>query len=175
MFHIADVSKLRIYVQVPQGYAPAVTSELSADLLFNEHPGKTFTGKLVDSAHAFDPATRTLLVQFAVDNAQGELMPGGYTEAHLKLPSSAGSMRLPVNTLVFRSSGMQVAIVGEDGIVQMKNITIGRDFGKEVEVVSGLAATDSIIINPPDSLITGEKVRIAPPAKEEPKKDEKKS
>ncbi len=175
MFHIAEVNRLRVYVQVPETYTPAVTPDLTAELHFTEHPGKTFPARLVDSAHAFDPATRTLLVQFSVDNENGELMPGGYTEAHLKLPVPASQIRLPVNTLVFRADGLQVAVVDENGTAQLKTITLGRDFGKEVEVVAGIAAGDTVIVNPPDSIVSGEKVRIAPPAKDEGKKDEKKS
>jgi RND family efflux transporter MFP subunit len=175
LFHIADVSRLRVYVQVPETYTPDVTKDLKAELHFPEHPGKAYAAELTDSAHAFDPATRTLLVQFSAANPEGELMPGGYTEVHLTLPAHGSFVRLPVNTLLFRAEGMQVAVVGADHKAQLKNITIGRDFGKEVEVVAGIAPGDSIIVNPPDSLISGETVRIAEPEKTEEKKGGKKS
>lgn len=173
MFHIADVSKLRIYVQVPQSYTPSISPEVAAVLHFSEQPGKEFKAQFVDTSHALDSATRTLLVQFSVDNAEGTLMPGGYTETHLKLPGQASAVRLPANTLLFRSDGLQVAIVDADSKAQLKSITLGRDFGKEVEVVAGIAPGDAIVLNPPDSLISGEKVRVAEPKKDD-KKEEKK-
>jgi RND family efflux transporter MFP subunit len=175
LFHIADVSKLRVYVQVPENYTPAVTPELKAELSFPQHPGKVFEASLTDTAHALDPTSRTLLVQFETDNANGELMPGGYTEAHLKLPTRSSTVRLPVNTLIFRSEGIQVATVDAEGKAQLKTITIGRDFGKAVEVVAGVGPGDTVIINPPDSLISNEAVHIAEPDKDAAKKDDKKS
>jgi RND family efflux transporter MFP subunit len=175
MFHIADVHELRVYVQVPETYTIGINSQLKAELHFTEHPGKVFDALLVDTAHAFDPGTRTLLVQFSVNNIDGNLMPGGYTEAHLLLPSRTANVRLPVNTLVFRSGGLQVGVVDAEGKAQLKDITLGRDFGKEVEVTAGISPGDTIIINPPDSLISGEKVRVMAPEKSEEKKDDKKS
>ena len=174
MFHVADVAKLRAYVEVPQTYTPMVKPELKAELHFSEHPGKNFDGKLIDTSHALNPTTHTLLVQFEIDNKNGELMPGGYVEAHLKLPAQEGSIRLPVNTLIFRSDGLQTAVVDANGIAQLKTIKLGRDFGKEVEVLSGITAGDSIIINPSDSLTSGQKVKILEPEKTDDKKPEEK-
>lgn len=177
LFHIADVNKLRIYVQVPENYTAAITPEIKAELHFPEYPTKIFTADFTDTAHALDSTTRTLLVEFSVDNAKHDLIPGGYTEVHLKLPSSASTVRLPANTLIFRSEGIEAAIVDGNGKAQLKPITISRDFGKEVEIVAGISPGDSVIVNPPDSLISDEKVNIAQPKKDDKadaKKDEKK-
>lgn len=171
LFRIAQADKLRIYVPVPQNYASAVTPDLMAELHYPDHPGESFTATLYHSAEALDPVTRSLLIEFKVDNQKGELLPGGYVEVHLKIPSDGSISRLPVNTLIFRSEGTQVATVDKDGKALLKSIKTGRDFGNEIEVVSGLEADDQVIINPPDSLTSGEKVKIVVP---EEKKDDKK-
>jgi RND family efflux transporter MFP subunit len=164
LFHIAATQTLRVFINVPQSDSQAAKPGLIADLTLPEFPGKTFKGKLVRTADSIDPATRTLLVEVDVDNSSGELLPGAYTEVHLKVPTGVPSLILPVTTLIFRSQGMQVATVQGGNRAVLSNIVIGRDMGTEVEVVSGLTADDSVIVSPPDSLITGETVRIATPA-----------
>jgi RND family efflux transporter MFP subunit len=160
LFHIAATQTLRVFINVPQADSQAAKPGLVADLTMPEFPGKTFKGKLARTADSIDPATRTLLVEVDVDNANGELLPGAYTEVHLKVPTGVPSLILPVTTLIFRSQGMQVATVQEGKRATLTNVVIGRDMGTEVEVVSGLTANDSVIVSPPDSLISGETVRV---------------
>jgi RND family efflux transporter MFP subunit len=160
LFHIAQPDKLRVYVSVPQVYSQAMKPGLSADLILPEFPGRVFPGTLVRTAEAIDQSTRTLLVEIRVNNPTGTLFSGSYAEVHLKLPTATSAFILPVNTLLFRSEGLRVAAV-TDGHAELKPITLGHDFGSEVEVVAGLTGNESIIANPPDSLVSGEEVRIA--------------
>jgi RND family efflux transporter MFP subunit len=161
LFHIAQPDKLRVYVSVPQVYSQAAKPGLTADLTLAEFPGRRFQGKLVRTANAIDPTSRTLLVEIAVDNPTGQLFTGSYAEVHFKLPTPTSSLILPVNTLLFRSEGLRIATVGPDQKVQLKQITIGHDFGSEVEVVAGLNGNENVIVNPPDSVIDGQTVQIA--------------
>jgi len=159
LFHIAAVQTLRVYVNVPQQYSPSAKPGLIADLTLQEFPGRRFQGTLVRTADAIDLASRTLLVEVDVKNPTGELLPGAYVQVHLKVPSGAPAFILPVSALIFRSDGLQVATVQGDKAA-LVNITLGRDMGNEVEVVSGLQENDLVIVNPPDSLVTGEQVRV---------------
>jgi RND family efflux transporter MFP subunit len=165
LFRVADTSKLRIYVLVPEPYAAATVPGMQSDLYFAEHPGKSFPATVVRTANALDPAVRTLQVELQVDNSNGVLFPGAYAEVHFKIPGSDQTLRLPANTLIFRAAGMQVATVDGGDRVHLKTIVPGRDFGKSIEVVSGLAADDEVVVNPPDSITDGATVRIAPPPK----------
>jgi multidrug efflux pump subunit AcrA (membrane-fusion protein) len=149
-----------VYINVPQQYSQAAKPGLSADLTLAEFPGRKFKGELVRTANAIQQSSRTLLVEVDVNNATGELLPGGYTEVHLKLPETVPTFILPVNTLIFRSQGLQIATV-QDGKATLVPIVLGRDFGSEVEVVSGLSGQESVMVNPPDSLVEGEQVQIA--------------
>lgn len=169
LFHIAAINVLRVYVNIPQDYSASAKRGLRADLTLSEFPGRTFTGELVRTADAIDPATRTLLAEIDVKNPTGELLPGAYTEVHLKVPTGAATYILPVTALIFRSQGLQVALVGSDAKAQLVPVTLGRDFGTEVEVVSGLPNNALVIVNPPDSLVSGEQVRVVqPPASPKP-------
>jgi RND family efflux transporter MFP subunit len=163
LFHIAAIHTLRVYINVPQQFSPAAKSGLPATLTLQEFPGRKFKGTLVRTANAIDLATRTLLVEVDVENPTGELLPGAFAEVHLAVPSGAPSFILPVSALIFRAQGLQVGVVKDGNRAQLANIILGRDFGSEVEVVSGLQADDQIIINPPDSLISGEEVRVGQP------------
>lgn len=163
LFRVADLSKLRVYVLVPQPYAADTTPGIGADLRFAEHPGQSYPATIVRTASALDPTLRTLQVELQVDNSKGVLFPGSYTEVHFKVPGSGQTLRLPANTLLFRAEGMQVAIVGSDDRVRLKTIVPGRDFGKTIEVLSGITADDNIVLNPSDSLVDGAPVRIAAP------------
>ena len=167
LFRMADTRKLRIYVQVPQPYAAAAVPGVAAQLTFTERPGKAYPTQVVRTAQALDPASRTLQVELQVDNSKGELFPGSYAEVHFKLPGSVDSLRLPINALLFRSAGLQVAVVDADHILHLKSISSGRDFGKSIEVLSGLEATDRVVLNPPDSIADGAAVRIAGEPEEE--------
>ena len=161
LFHIAAIHTLRVFINVPQQFSPAAKAGLPATLTLQEFPGRKFNGRLVRTANAFDLATRTLLVEVDVDNPTGELMPGAFAEVHLAIPSGAPTFILPVSALIFRAQGLQVGVVKDGNHAQLANIILGRDFGSEVEVTSGLHADDQVIINPPDSLIAGEEVRVA--------------
>lgn len=167
LFHIATIGKLRVYVNVPQQYSQSARPGMSADLTLQEFPGRRFHGILVRTARAIDLASRTLLIEVDVENPTGELLPGAYAEVHLKIPPSSPYLIVPVSALIFRSAGLQVGIVRSDGRAELVNITLSRDLGNEVEVNSGLEAGDSVIINPPDSLITGEAVRPIPATEQE--------
>ena len=161
LFHISATRTLRVYVNVPQQYSPSARPGLAADLTLQEFPGRKFKGKLVRTSDAIDLASRTLLVEVDVDNSTGELLPGAYAEVHLKIPSDVPTYIVPVSALIFRSEGLEVGTVQDDNKAALVRITIGRDLGNEVEVVSGLSDADLVITNPPDSLIAGEAVRIA--------------
>lgn len=165
LFRVADTQKLRIYIDVPEPYAPKTKPGIEVELEFNEHPGKQFPATLVRTARALDPTLRTLRVELQVDNSSGELFPGAYAQAHFKIPGSATSVRVPATALIFRSKGLQVATVGSDSKAHLRSIVQGRDFGTSVEVLSGVSPEDQVIINPPDSLIDGGTVKIASPEK----------
>ena len=159
LFHMSAISKLRVYVNVPQQYSSSARPGLPATITLQEFPGRSFKGTLVRTSESIDAASRTLLVEVDVDNPTRELLPGAYAEVHFQIPNATRALILPVSALIFRSQGMQAGVV-ENGHAVLKDITIGRDFGNEVEVVAGLNAADSVIVNPPDSLVSGELVRI---------------
>lgn len=164
LFHLAAINILRVFVAVPQPYAPAVRPGATATLTLDEFPGKVFNGTIARNSNSIDPASRTLLVEVDVDNRTGQLLPGAYVLVHLKLPQSIASVTIPVNTLLFRSEGLRVGVV-RNGRAELVPVTIGRDYGERVEVVSGLQPTDAVIVNPSDSLISGTAVRVnTPPA-----------
>jgi RND family efflux transporter MFP subunit len=159
LFHIAQPGKLRVYVNVPEEYSQGIKTGMTAELALAEFPGRRFQGKLVRTADAINMTTRTLLIEIDVDNPTGTLLTGSYAEVHLKVPTQASSYLLPVNALIFRSEGLQVGIVN-DGKVALTTVTPGHDFGNKIEVVSGLKANDQVIINPPDSIVSGQAVQI---------------
>jgi RND family efflux transporter MFP subunit len=160
LFHIAQPGKLRVYVYVPQEYSQAAAPGLTADLTLAEFPGRRFPGKLVRTANAINNTTRTLQVEVDVDNPTGKLLSGSYAEVHLKLPGLTSTYLLPVETLVFRSEGLQVAVVN-NGKVVLTPVTPGHDFGNQIEILSGLNGNESVIQNPPDSVLNGQQVQIA--------------
>jgi len=160
LFHLAATRRLRVYVNVPQPYSQAARPGLSAELRLPEFPGRHFTGTLINTASSIDLATRTLLAQFEVPNPSGELLSGAYAEMHLKLVGDHPSYVLPVNTLLFRSEGLRVVTVGPDSKAILVPITLGRDFGNEVEVIAGLTGDEQVITDPPDSVVAGELVRV---------------
>jgi RND family efflux transporter MFP subunit len=161
LFHIAQPGVLRVYVNVPEEFSQQTTPGLTADLTLAEFPGRVFTGKLVRTADAINYTTRTLLVEVDVNNPSGQLLSGAYAEVHLKVPGQVSTYILPVNTLLFRKEGLRVAIV-KDGEAELVPVTPGRDSGDTIEIISGLNGNESVIENPPDSIVTGEKVKIAP-------------
>ena len=166
LFHVAAIRTLRVYINVPQQYSVAARPGILADLTLAQFPGRKVQGKLVRTANAINLASRTLLVEVDVDNSTGELLPGAFTEVHLKIPTDIPSYILPVNTLIFRAEGLQVATVEtRDNVERAKlvSITLGRDFGATVEVVSGITDADRVIVSPPDSLVDDEQVQITQP------------
>lgn len=163
LFHMASTDVLRVYVNVPQVYSRDALSGTKAQLTFSEYPNRSFEGKLVRTAKSIDVNSRTLLVEVDVDNRKGDLTPGAYTEAHLKVSRPVSTVVIPVSTLLFRKEGLRVAAVshtGDGDVVKLLPITIGHDDGDTVQVVSGLDANTPIITNPPDSVIDGEKVHV---------------
>jgi RND family efflux transporter MFP subunit len=161
LFHMAAVHRLRVFVNVPEIYSRAAVQGMKADLTLTEFPGRTFAGVLARTSQSIDVASRTLLTEIDVDNPKGELLPGSYAEVHLKLPTETTTFKLPVNAIMFGTDGVRAAIVGADGAVKLQGITLGRDYGNSLEVVAGLTGSEQVVLNPPDSLETGQKVRIA--------------
>jgi RND family efflux transporter MFP subunit len=161
LFRIADTRKLRIYVRVPEAFASVTKPGLEAELRFAEQPNKTFAAKTVRTSNSLDAILRTLQVELELDNAAGEIFPGAYAEVHFKIPASAATLRLPANTVLFRSAGLQVATLDSDHRIKLKSIVQGRDFGSTIEVLSGLEANESVVLNPPDSIANGAQVRVA--------------
>jgi RND family efflux transporter MFP subunit len=159
LFHIAQPGMLRVYVNVPEEYSRGIKVGMTADLALAEFPGRTFQGNLVRTADAINVATRTLLVEIDVANPTNTLLTGSYAEVHLKVPSQASTFIIPVNTLIFRSEGLRVGVV-KDQKVTLTSVTPGHDFGNQIEIVAGLKPEDQIIINPPDSVVTGQQVQI---------------
>jgi len=161
LFVIAQLDPIRVYVAVPELYAPAVRAGLTATIELPAYPGQRFTGKVARTAEAIDPATRTLRTEIDVPNRDGKLFPGSFAQVHFGVNVTTQRMSVPVNALLFRAEGPRAAVVGSDGKVHLKPVTIGQDYGTEVEVLSGLDANDSIVLNPSDSLEDGQPVNVA--------------
>jgi RND family efflux transporter MFP subunit len=159
LFHIAQPGVLRVYVNVPEEFSQQTKPGLTAELKLEEFPGRMFAGKLVRTADSINFATRTLLVEVDVNNPSGELLSGAYAEVHFKVPGEASTYIVPVDTLLFRKEGLNVAIV-ENGKAKLVPVAVGHDFGTSIEIVSGLQGNESIISSPPDSIVTGETVQI---------------
>jgi multidrug efflux pump subunit AcrA (membrane-fusion protein) len=149
-----------VYVNVPEEYSRGITVGMTADLSLAEFPDRKFQGKVVRTADDINLTTRTLLIEIDVANPKGTLLTGSYAEVHLAIPTQASTFLIPVNTLLFRTEGLRVGVV-KDGKVVLTQVTPGHDFGNEIEVVSGLKANDHVIINPPDSILSGQAVQIA--------------
>jgi RND family efflux transporter MFP subunit len=159
LFHVAAISTLRVFVPVPEVYSNAAQPGAAATLTLDEYPGRIFHGRLVRNSSAIDPASRTLLAEVDVDNPGSLLLPGAYVRVHLKLPSTIRSVAIPANTLLFRREGLRVGVV-RGGRATLVPITVGRDYGATVEVLSGLGPSDPIIVDPSDSLEDGAPVRL---------------
>ena len=161
LFTVSDVKQLRVYVQVPQSYAPDVRSGTTATLSVPEYPGQHFTARVIASADSVNATSGTTLVQLLVDNANGKLLPGGFASLQFKLPVQANAVRVPASALVFDARGLTVATLGANGQVVFKKVTINRDFGDSVEIGAGLVASDRVIDTPPDGLVDGDHVQVA--------------
>jgi RND family efflux transporter MFP subunit len=164
LFDIARVDPLRVFVSVPQAYAPAMKVGTKADITLQEFPQQKFAGTIARTADAIDPATRTLNTEVDVPNKDGKLLPGSFGQVHFATGSSVPRITIPVNAMLFRAEGPQVAVVDNDSKVQLRSITIGQDFGATLEILGGLEVNDQIIINPSDSLENGQKVHVAQPS-----------
>jgi RND family efflux transporter MFP subunit len=162
LFQIVQPERLRVYVNVPEVYAKQVEPGIGADLELAESPGRYFHGRLVRTAQAIDYSTRTLLVEIDADNRTGEIFNGAYAQVHFKLPTASSAFVIPVNCLLFRAEGLQVAVVNKGG-VELRAIKPGHDFGDRIEVVSGLNGSEEVVINPPDSIVAGQAVRVGQP------------
>ena len=163
LFRIADKTKLRIYIQVPQTYAQVTTPGQEVQMSFAEHPGQKFVAKVVRTSESLDPSARTLLVELQADNANGTLLPGGFTEVHLTTPAMNQTVRIPASALLFRAEGLRVATYEQDGHAKLHQVKPGRDFGTELEILDGIKAGEKVITDPPDSIEDGDQVALAPP------------
>ena len=161
LFRVADVHEMRVFVQVPQEMSAGIHNGLLADLNLPQYPGKVFKATVATTSQAINQASRTLLVELHADNPDGVLQPGTYAEVHFQLPSNPKMVRIPTSALVFRQDGMQVAVLGQGSRVELRPVTLGRNLGTDVEVLNGLSPSDRVIDSPPDSLATGDVVRVA--------------
>jgi multidrug efflux system membrane fusion protein len=171
LFDLARVDPLRVYTSVPQAYAPFIKVGAKTAITLQEFPGQKFFGTVVRTAEAIDPATRTLLTEVDVPNKDGRLLPGSFGEVHFAVGSGVNKVTIPVNAMLFRAQGPQVAVIGPGGKVQLRAINIGRDYGATLEVLGGVSPTDQVVINPADSLEDGQQVNLAQP---DQKKDQQK-
>ena len=166
MFVISDIKKLRVYVNVPQNYVPAVKIGAKATISVPEYPTRSFEATVEASSQAVDVASGTTRMQLGLDNAKGELMPGGYASVRLNLQRDSTPLHIPASALIFNQNGLRVATVGADDKVVFKTVTIARDLGRNIELGSGLTVDDRVIVAPPDGLADGDPVRIAGPKKD---------
>src|SRR5881392_2193636 len=160
LFSLAQTDPIRVYVSVPEAYAPSIRAGLGAFLELTQYPGQKFEGKVVRTAESIDPGTRTLLTEVDVPNRNGALLPGGYAQAHLQVKVTGARLAVPVNALLFRSEGLRAVVVDGNHKTHLKPLTIGRDYGTSLEVLQGLDASDWIVLNPADSLDEGQEVRV---------------
>jgi len=164
LFRLAQTDKLRVYVRVPQTHARGIAPGRTADLLVPELPKKVFPAKVASTAGAISADSRTLLTELDVDNTSGELLAGSYAQVRFAQAQGEAALTVPGNALLFRAEGPQVGVVRQDDTVELRSVTLGRDFGQEVEILAGLSPKDRVILNPSDSLMGGTTVRIAAPA-----------
>ena len=160
LFHIAQTNTVRVYVNVPEEYSRGILAgKTIANIVLAEFPGQKFPGKVVRTSEAINGTTRTLLTEIDLPNPGNTLLSGSYAEVHLSIPSEKTTLLVPVNTLIFRSRNVQVGVV-RNGKVVLTDLTPGHDFGAEIEIVAGLKADDQVVVNPPDSLVSGQEVKI---------------
>jgi RND family efflux transporter MFP subunit len=164
LFSVADTHAMRIYVRVPQAYAPALSPGLSATLRLPQQTGASHTARLVTTSAAVARESRTILAELQADNADGALLPGTFAEVHIELRSNGDVLRVPSSALIFREHGLELAVLGPHNTALLKPVQAGRDFGAEIEILGGLAPGDQVIESPPDSIATGDAVRLAPAA-----------
>jgi len=161
MFVVSDITKLRVYVNVPQSYVPSIRIGARAVITVPEYPNRTFPATVEASSQSVDVASGTTRMQLGLDNSSGELLPGSYANVRLNLQRDGVPLHIPASALIFNQSGLRVATVGAGDKVKFKTVTIARDLGKEIELGSGLSPDDRVIVAPPDGLADGDEVRIA--------------
>ena len=161
LFVVSDTKRLRVYVGIPQNYASVIRPGTKARLAVPEHRGRSYPATVESSARAVNAASGSMLIQLAVDNANGELLPGGFANVSLDLPSDAGVLSIPPGALIVGKSGLRVATVGTGDRIVLKPVTIARDLGRVIELASGVDANDRIVESPPDSIADGDVVRVA--------------
>ena len=160
LFHVSQSGTLRVYVNVPEEYSRNVKpGQIQTSIVLAEFPDRKFPGNLVRTAEAINMTTRTLLAEVDVDNTEGTLLTGSYAEVHLAIPTERSTLLIPSNSLIYRTQGLQVGVV-KDGKVTLTNITAGRDLGAHIEVVAGLKDDDQVIVNPADSVVSGQQVQV---------------
>jgi len=160
MFVISDITKLRVYVSVPQSFVPAIKIGAKAIITVPDYPNRTFDATVESSSQSVDVSSGTTRMQLALDNARGELMPGGYANVKMSLARDALPLHIPASALIFNQNGLRVATVGVDDKVLFKTVTIARDLGPDIELASGISVDDRIITAPPDGLADGDQVRV---------------
>jgi RND family efflux transporter MFP subunit len=160
LFYLAQTDPIRVYVNVPEAYAPSIHKGLGAFLELAQYPGQKFQGEVVRTAEAIDLATRTLLTEVDVPNKSGLLLPGGYAQVHLLVHVQGERLQVPVNALLFRSEGLRAVVIDSNHRVRLQALAIGRDYGTSLEVLTGLKHDDWIVLNPPDSIENGEEVHV---------------
>ena len=161
LFRVADIHKMRIFVQVPQQLSAGIHPGLTAELTLPQYPDKTFKSTIATTSSAISQTARTLLVELHADNPDSQLQPGAYAQVTFQLPTNPNVVRIPTSALLFREQGLQVATVGPGDKIELKSVKLGRNLGTDVEVVSGLAMSDRVVNSPPDSLSAGDGVRVA--------------
>jgi len=160
LFYLAKTDPIRVYVNVPENYASSIRTGLGAYLELTQYPGQRFEGQVVRTAEAIDLSTRTLLTEVDVPNKSGQLLPGGYAQAHLKVRVQSQRLQVPVNALLFRSEGLRAVVIDANHRVRLQALAIGRDYGNSLEVLNGLKADDWIVLNPPDAIEEGQEVHV---------------
>ena len=160
LFQLTQARTLRVFVHVPEAHSRSISVGQNSAVSFTEFPGRTFEAKVVRTAGAIDLASRTLLTELSLDNAKGEILAGSHAEVKFSMPPDKPLLTLPSNALLFRSEGPQAGVVNSDGKVELRSVRMGRDFGREIEIVTGISEKDRVILNPADSLASGIVVRV---------------
>jgi membrane fusion protein, multidrug efflux system len=160
MFVVSDIKKLRVYVNVPQNYVPAIKIGAQALLTMPEYPNRTFPATVEASSQSVDANSGTSRMQLALDNPKGELLPGGYAIVRMSLARDSLPLHIPASALIFNQNGLRVATVGADDKVLFKTVTIAHDLGRDIELASGLSPEDRVITAPPDGIADGDQVRV---------------
>jgi RND family efflux transporter MFP subunit len=161
LLEVSDLHRVRIYVHVPQAYSAQVHPGLQATFEMPQYPGQQFDATVVTMSNAMDVSSRSMLVELQADNAEGKLFGGAYSQVHFQLPGDPNMVRVPATALVAVNSGAQVAVLGNDNTVSLKQVRLGRDFGDSVEVVAGLSPADRVIDSPPETVQGGDVVQLA--------------